>query len=44
MRELETSLREFGEFILKAPLVREKAAFYSVSRATPNSLRPTPDY
>ena len=25
MRELETSLPEFGEFILKARLVREKA-------------------
>ena len=26
MRELETSLQQFGEFILKAKLVKEKAA------------------
>ena len=26
MRELETSLRQFAEFILKAQLVKEKAA------------------
>ena len=30
MRELETSLQQFGEFILKAQLVREKAAPYCV--------------
>ena len=28
MRELETSLRQFGEFVLKAQLVKEKAARY----------------
>ena len=26
MRELETSLQEFGEFVLKVQLVKEKAA------------------
>ena len=30
MRELKTSLQQFGEFILMAPLVREKAAPYCV--------------
>ena len=30
MRELETSLRQFGEFMLKAQLVNEKAAPYCV--------------
>ena len=30
MRELETSLQEFGEFVLKAQLVKEKAAPYCV--------------
>ena len=30
MRELETSLQGFGEFILKAQLVKEKAAPYRV--------------
>jgi hypothetical protein len=30
MRELETSLQQFGEFILKAQLVKEKAAPYCV--------------
>ena len=30
MRELETSLPEFGEFVLKAQLVKEKAATYCV--------------
>ena len=29
MRELETSLQQFGEFMLKAQLVNEKAAPYS---------------
>ena len=28
MRELEASLQQFGEFVLKAQLVREKAALY----------------
>ena len=30
MRELRASLRQFGEFVLKAQLVREKAAPYCV--------------
>ena len=30
MRELETSLQQFGEFVLKAQLVKEKAAPYCV--------------
>ena len=30
MRELETSLQQFGEFALKASLVKEKAAPYCV--------------
>ncbi len=30
MREIEASLQEFGEFLLKARLVREKAAPYCV--------------
>ena len=30
MRELESSLQQFGEFILKAQLVKEKAAPYCV--------------
>ena len=30
MRELETSLQQFGEFILKAQLANEKAAPYCV--------------
>jgi hypothetical protein len=30
MRELEASLQQFGEFILKAQLVKEKAAPYCV--------------
>ena len=30
MRELETSLQQFGEFVLKAQLVKEKAASYCV--------------
>ena len=30
MRELETSLHQFGEFLLKAQLVKEKAAPYCV--------------
>ena len=30
MRELEASLQQFGEFILKARLVKEKAAPYCV--------------
>ena len=30
MKELETSLQQFGEFILKAQLVNEKAAPYCV--------------
>ena len=31
MRELETSLQQFGEFLLKAQLVKEKAAPYCVA-------------
>ena len=30
MRELETSLQQFGEFILKTRVVREQAAHYCV--------------
>lgn len=30
MRELETSLQQFGEFLLKAQVVRDKAAPYCV--------------
>ena len=30
MRELETSLQQFGEFVLKAQLVKEKVAPYCV--------------
>jgi len=30
MRELESSLQQFGEYLLKAQLVREKAAPYVV--------------
>jgi hypothetical protein len=30
MRELEASLRQFGEFVLKAQLVKERAAPYCV--------------
>ena len=30
MRELETSLQQFGEFLLKARLVKEQAAPYCV--------------
>ena len=32
MRELETSLQQFGEFVLKAQLVKEKAAPYERPR------------
>ena len=35
MRELETSLQQFGEFILKARLVGEKAAPYCVRWVPP---------
>ena len=32
MRELETSLQQFGEFLLKAQLVKEQAAPHCVRR------------
>ena len=42
MRELETSLQQFGEFILKARLVREKAAPYCVRWVPPIPDAPGP--
>ena len=43
MRELETSLQEFGEFVLKAPLVNEKAAPYCVRWVRRFLTRPASD-
>ena len=48
MRELETSLQQFGEFLLKAQLVQEKAAPYCVRwvrgfLTRPASNEPLPD-
>ena len=43
MRELETSLQEFGEFVLKAQLVKEKAAPYCVRWVRRSLTRPASD-
>ena len=43
MRELETSLQQFGEFILKAQLVKEQAAPYCVLWARRFLMRPASD-
>ena len=43
MRELETSLQQFGEFILKAQLVRENAAPYCVRFVRRFLTRPASD-
>ena len=43
MRELETSLQEFGEFVLKAQLVKEKAAPYCVRWVRRFLTRPASD-
>ena len=43
MRELETSLQQFGEFILKAQLVKEQAAPYCVLWARRFLTRPASD-
>ena len=40
MRELETSLQQFGEFLLKAQLVKEKAAPYCVASVRRFLMRP----
>ena len=43
MREIETSLQQFGEFLLKARLMREKAAPYCVRWVRQFLTRPAPD-
>ena len=43
MRELETSLQQFGDFILKAQLVKEKAAPYCVRWVRRFLMRPASD-
>ena len=43
MRELETSLQQFGEFLLKAQLVKEKAAPYCVASVRRFLTRPATD-
>jgi hypothetical protein len=43
MRELEASLQQFGEFILKAQLVKEKAAPYCVRWVRRFLTRPASD-
>ena len=43
MRELETSLQQFGEFLLKAQLVKEKAAPYCVASVRRFLTRPASD-
>jgi hypothetical protein len=43
MRELEASLQQFGEFLLKARLVREKAAPYCVRWVRLFLARPASD-
>jgi tRNA C32,U32 (ribose-2'-O)-methylase TrmJ len=43
MRELEASLQQFGEFILKAQLVKEKAAPYCVRWVRRFLARPASD-
>ena len=40
MRELETSLQQFGEFLLKAQLVKERAAPYCVASVRRFLIRP----
>ena len=43
MREMETSLQQFGEFVLKAQLVKEKAAPYCVRWVRRFLMRPASD-
>ena len=43
MRELETSLQQFGEFVLKAQLVKDKAAPYCVRWVRRFLTRPASD-
>ena len=43
MRELEASLQQFGEFVLKAQLVREKAARYCMRWVRRFLTRPASD-
>ena len=43
MRELESSLQQFGEYLLKAQLVREKAAPYVVRWVRQFLVRPATD-
>ena len=43
MRELETSLQQFGEFVFKAQLVKEKAAPYCVRWVRGFLTRPASD-
>ena len=43
MRDLETSLQQFGEFILKARLVKEQAALYCVRWVRRFLVRPACD-
>ncbi len=43
MRELEASLQQFGEFILKAQLITEKAAPYCVRWVRRFLARPASD-
>ena len=43
MRELETTLQEFGEFVLKAQLVKEKSAPYCVRWVRRFLTRPASD-
>lgn len=43
MRELDTSLQQFGEFILKARLVKEKAAPYCIRWVRRFLTRPASD-
>ena len=43
MRELEASLQQFGEFLLKAQLVKEKAAPYCVRFVRRFLTRPASD-
>ena len=38
MRELGTSLQQFGEFVLKAQLVKEKAAPYCTCATSRHSV------
>ena len=40
MRELQTSLQQFGEFLLKAQLVKERAAPYCVASVRRFLMRP----